>query len=82
MPDIVEEKLNFFTFGAFANNAVVLKAIINEPHFDSGLDSVYIDYVDENGVATQEKMSLYNRTHIYDAFGRSGILQRYQDKRC
>lgn len=62
VPDIVEEKLNFFTFGAFANNAVVLKAIINEPNFDSGLDSVYIDYVDENGVATQEKMSLYNRT--------------------
>ncbi|MBQ6251442.1 Ig-like domain repeat protein [Ruminococcus sp.] len=49
--------LNFFTFGAFANDTVLLKAYINEPVNDSGINNVSIRFTNENNVKTMSEMT-------------------------
>lgn len=69
--NIALQTLNFFTFGAFSNDAVEVKAYIREPEFDSGLSTVILDYYKADGtpaegVVMSESVSSGGE-HIYSA---------------
>ncbi|HNZ99231.1 Ig-like domain repeat protein [Ruminococcus sp.] len=69
--NIAIQTLNFFTFGAFSNDVVEVRAYIKEPQYDSGLSQVILNYNKADGTAAEsvamDSASTNGGDHIYTA---------------